>query len=209
MQTISVNTLISSPDANGGSDAGATRLIGNGTTHIALVSGWASPGDDAGEVLNANGDLGGWGVGTGGDDNIDPGQLLRVDFGSFDNFGVGAYTNAGTFNGIPVLSATFSLDDDNDSGDTDFSYTIHFTDNSTESGDIEVDGDEDHTLAGTGLNAGKLIAYIEFGISGGNDDQGQVDLVSVTTPVAAWNDSERRYQFVDLHVGWRAEPRPE
>jgi T1SS-143 domain-containing protein len=79
-QTIAVDDLISSPDANGGASDGVTRLIGHNGQHIALISGWDSPGTTSGSLINANGSTGnGWGASSGSNDQIDPGQLVRVD----------------------------------------------------------------------------------------------------------------------------------
>ncbi len=82
-QTIAVDDLISSPDANGGASDGTTRLVGHDGQHIALISGWTSPGNVAGSLINANGSISyGWGASDGSDDQIDPGQLVRFDFGA-------------------------------------------------------------------------------------------------------------------------------
>ena len=53
--------------------------------------------------------------------------MLRFDFGAFNNFGVSNFTSSG-FSGVNVVSAKFTLDDNNDRRTTNFSYTIHFTD---------------------------------------------------------------------------------
>src|SRR5204862_697318 len=98
--------------------------------------------------------------------------------GAFKDFdGAGSYNNAGGFNGIPVSSATYTLNDTNIFGSTQFSYVIHYTDNSTQNGTLTVSGSKDVTLTG----AGKLIDYIEFSVTSG---QGDVDLQSVVTTVA-------------------------
>ena len=79
-----------------------------------------------------------------------------------------------------VLSATFDLDDDTGGGDTIFSYTVRFIDGSTQGPtNLTVDGTDPLTLTGTGGNAGKPIAYIEFTAASG--DKGDIDLVSVVT----------------------------
>ena len=181
-QTIAVDDLISSPDANGGASDGATRLVGHNGQHIALISGWNSPGTTSGSLINANGSTSnGWGASDGSNDQIDPGQLVRVDFGAFNNFGVGSFGNPGSFNGVPVLSATFTLQDNSGSGSsTNFTYTIHFADGSpAQSNTVNVGSSSDVTLAGTGGNVGKEIAYIEFTV--GSGDEGDVDLQSIVT----------------------------
>ena len=181
-QTIPVDDLISSPDANGGASDGTTRLVGHDGQHIALISGWNSPGTTSGSLINANGSTSsGWGASDGSNDQIDPGQLVRVDFGAFDNFSVGSFGNPGGFSGVPVLSATFTLQDNSGGGSsTNFTYTIHFADGSpAQSNTVNVGSSTDVTLAGTGGNLGREIAYIEFTV--GSGDEGDVDLQSIVT----------------------------
>ena len=179
-QTIDVDTLISSPETSGAT----TRIIGNGSTQIALVSGWTSPGTDDSQLVDVTEGGSGsddWAVEGGDAENIDVNELLRFDFGAFNDFDGGdAYQNTGGFNGIPVVSATFTLDDNTSGDDTDFTYTIHFTDGATEGPTVHTaDGNDEVTLLGTGANAGKQIAYIEFTVASG--DTGDVRLNSVGT----------------------------
>jgi T1SS-143 domain-containing protein len=185
-QTIEVDELLSSPDANGASSDGVTRLVGNNGQHIALISGWETPGTTSGDLINANGSItAGWGASDGSNDQIDPGQLVRFDFGAFNNFSVGSFGNPGGFNGVPVLSATFTLQDNSSFlASTNFTYTIHFADGSpAESDTINVGNSTNVTLAGTGGNLGREVAYIQFTV--GNGDEGDVDLQSITTMPAA------------------------
>jgi large repetitive protein len=177
--TISVDREISSFDANsagGSSNNDTAYIIGHGSTQIALVSGWNSPGTSAADLVDATGSINnGFGV---GDFEVNPGELLRFDFGAFKDFdGTGSYNNAGGFNGIPVSSATYTLQDNNSFGSTKFSYVIHFTDNSTQNGSQTINGSADITLT----SAGKLIDYVEFSVTSG---QGDVDLQSVVTTVS-------------------------
>ena len=119
------------------------------------------------DVNNNTGDLSdGWGVQGGTQRGRQYGQVLRFDFGSFNNFGVANYTY-GQLAGVDVLSATFTLDDNNGGGNTNFGYTIHFVGGATQSGSTIVNNVETNvTLTGTGGNAGALIDYIEFTVTG-------------------------------------------
>ncbi len=211
--TIQVNTLISSFDANAGGDDDTARIIGNGTQHIALVSAWTpSLGDANGTVT------GGWGVdANGGNVDLNVGETLRFDFGSFHDFdAVGSgFENVGGFNGLNVTSATFGLFDSTNPllEDTVYNYTIWFTDGSSQPGGPEnifvpFGGTVSVTVAGTGSNQGKLIDYVEFTTTDGpgritlesveaqngpgtlaNADVNQVVFISDGEPTAALNDS--------------------
>jgi T1SS-143 domain-containing protein len=183
--TIQVTDELRSFDANTSQFSNDTAyVIGNGTTQIALVSGWNAPGTSANDLDDAEGSVGGgWGV---DDSDVDAGEILRFDFGAFNDFdGSGAYQNVAGFSGIAVTSATFNLDDDwsgRNSGATNFGYTIYFVGGGSQTGSLPVDNNETSlTLVGTGANAGKQIAYIEFTIPTGSG-YGEVDLVSVTSP---------------------------
>ncbi len=182
--SIDVTTNIDSFDANSGYETDTARIIGNGTTQIALVSGWNIDGTTVSDLINANGNVSnGLGASPGDSDtDIDGGQMLRFDFGAFNDFDGGqGYTNAGGFNGIPVTSAVFKLDDNYDrlfaSDATQFRYKVVFSDGSFENGTSVVDNDN------TGLTitapTGKTIAYVEFTVGYG---YGDVDLQSVVTP---------------------------
>lgn len=179
--TTSVTTVVSSFDANSGADENFARILGNGTTPLALVSGWGSGGD----LRNANGSTAnGWGVGTGSNDILSSGEVLRFDFGAFNDFDdAGPYSNAGGFNGPDVVSANFTLNNTRFINlQSTFIYTIYFTDGSSQNGSTTLPNftaSTNITLAGSGANAGKTIAYIEFGTSGSNSE-GRVDLQSVT-----------------------------
>ncbi|XIA62917.1 hypothetical protein ACFIOY_26585 [Bradyrhizobium sp. TZ2] len=189
-QTINV-TSADSHDANslgGSGNTDTAYIVGNGSTQIALVSGWTSPGtanSELRDVNNSTGDVSdGWGVqGGSSSEDVNTAEMLRFDFGSFNNFGVSNYSSGG-FAGVNVQSATFTLDDNNDGGSTNFSYTIHFVGGATQAGSSNVNGNANITLTGTGGNAGSLIDYIEFTVTGGNSS-GDIDLQSVVTaPVA-------------------------
>ncbi|MFN7125672.1 MAG: DUF5801 repeats-in-toxin domain-containing protein, partial [Allorhizobium sp.] len=182
--TLEVDTRSSGFDATNGSSYDQAYIIGNGSTQIAMVSGWQEPGNTVSSALNANGDnSNGWGVGVFDDANIDDGQILRFDFGAFNDFdSQGGYENARNFNGIPVKSATFSLDDNNGSSSpTVFEYTVYFVGGGSATATVSVNNnDTSLTIAGAGANLGKQIAYIEFTTSG--QGRGSVDLESVATP---------------------------
>ena len=183
-QTINV-TSADSHDANSLNNNNDTAyIVGNGSTQIALVSGWTSPGTANDQLVDVNNDTGGvsdgWGVqGGSSSEDVNTAEMLRFDFGSFNNFGVANY-NSGGFAGVNVQSATFTLDDNNDNGNTNFGYTIHFVGGATESGSSNVNGNASVTLTGTGGNAGALIDYIEFTVTGSNSS-GDIDLQSVVT----------------------------
>jgi T1SS-143 domain-containing protein len=180
--SISVTTNIAAFDANSGSGYDTARIIGNGTTQIALVSGWNIDGTTVADLINANGNVSdGFGASVGSSDtDIDDGQMLRFDFGAFNDFDGGqAYSNAGNFNGVPVTSAVFKLDDNYErlfsSDETQFRYKVVFSDGSVQNGSSVVDND--NTALTITAPAGKTIAYVEFTVGYG---YGDVDLQSVT-----------------------------
>ncbi|MFN7090500.1 MAG: Ig-like domain-containing protein, partial [Allorhizobium sp.] len=180
--SIDVTSTLKSFDANSGSGYDRAYIIGNGSKQIALVSGWNIPGNQLADLINANGSTtGGFGASSGlSDTDVDPGQMLRFDFGAFDDFdGPNGYANTGNFSGIPVTSATFKLDDNNNPGNTQFQYKIVFTDGTFQSSSVVVgNSSTDVVLRGSGANSGKTIAYVEFTVGYG---YGDVDLQSVTT----------------------------
>ena len=180
--SIDVTSTLKSFDANSGSGYDRAYIIGNGSKQIALVSGWNIPGNQLADLINANGSTtGGFGASSGlSDTDVDPGQMLRFDFGAFDDFdGPNGYANTGNFSGIPVTSATFKLDDNNNPGNTQFQYKIVFTDGTFQSSSVVVgNSSTDVVLTGSGANSGKTIAYVEFTVGYG---YGDVDLQSVTT----------------------------
>ncbi|KPF41329.1 VWA domain-containing protein, partial [Rhizobium sp. AAP43] len=154
---------------------------------VALVSGWLSSGTTTVDLQDVYGNTNdGMGV-----DNpefsseatdLNVGERLRFDFGTFNDFDVvgAGYENRGSFNGVPVTSAAFKLDDNNGSGSTSFTYTVHFVGGGFATTTIPVNNDNTQiTIEGTGANAGKQIAYVEFSTSG--EGRGDVDLVSVKT----------------------------
>ncbi|SIP97922.1 T1SS-143 domain-containing protein [Rhizobium sp. RU33A] len=179
--SIDVTSTLKSFDANSGSGYDRAYIIGNGSKQIALVSGWNVPRDQLADLINANGSTtGGFGASSGlSDTDVDPGQMLRFDFGAFDDFdGPNGYANTENFSGIPVTSATFKLDDNNP-GNTQFQYKIVFTDGTFQSSSVVVgNSSTDVVLSGSGANSGKTIAYVEFTVGYG---YGDVDLQSVTT----------------------------
>ncbi|MGM4906697.1 DUF5801 repeats-in-toxin domain-containing protein [Tardiphaga sp. 866_E4_N2_1] len=183
--SIAVDTQISAFDANAGTGSGnndTAYIIGHGNTQIALVSGWTAPETTIGSLKSVEGSIsGGWSPGS----QLESGEVLRFDFGALTDFdGAGSYPNGVTFNGVPVLTATFTLDDNNGSGSTNFAYTIHFVGGGTQSGTATVNSAADVTLAGSGGNLGSLIDYVEFSVTNGSGE-GDIDLQSITTPVTA------------------------
>jgi len=182
--TIHMNPTVNNAitfDANDGVAENDTAVIlrDGSNNHIALVSGWQSSGS---VLADANGSTSnGWGVeGGSGDDELHATEVIRFDFGTFNDFdGAGTnYDNNGSFNGVPVTSATFTLYDRDDSGSTAFQYTVYYTDG-TNSGTINnnVSGNEVIILG----EAGKQIAFIEFTVTGTDgDEEGRVNLTSVT-----------------------------
>ena len=167
-------------------------ILTSGTTQIALVSGWTQTGASIAQLVDVEGGVGsGWGVeGTGNNqdsEDVEVNEIIRFDFGDFDNFGVAQYTDGNRFSGVPITSATFDLDDNNSNGATVFSYRIVFVDGQVETGNRSVDTTGDNTvqvvLTGTLANAGKQIAYIEFSTAGSG--RGDVDLTSVLTAPTA------------------------
>lgn len=195
-KTINVTSELKEFDANAngqGQGQGNTDkafIIGNGSTQIALVSGWVAPANQVGHLRSADGDItNGWGVDGNNGNNSEPHDLepapstevLRFDFGTFNDFdNNGAYHNRESFNGVPVTSATFNLDRQASSGVTNFEYTAYFVDGSlAQTGSLPVSGhDVPLTIVGLDGNAGKQIAYIEFRVTSG---RGDVDLDSVQT----------------------------
>lgn len=179
----------SSFDANshgGNGNDDTAYILRSGDTQIALVSGWTQTGSENGHLVDVNpSSEAGWGVDGQGLDwttQLEADEILRFDFGKFDNYGVDAFDDGNRFDGVPVTSATFSLDDNRfDSGSTLFSYRVVFIDGSVETGSRDVNNG-DTTLVLTGItqqNVGKQIAYVEFSTSGGG--LGDVDLRSVVT----------------------------
>ncbi|BCJ90239.1 hypothetical protein IZ6_09740 [Terrihabitans soli] len=179
-------------DANslsGSSNQDTGLVLYSGTTKIAVVSAWDQNGSELVDVSNSGDDFG---VGRddpdeNGSDPLDSSEeVLRFDFGAFDNFGgTDNYAAAGDavgFNGPPVISTTFNLIETG-SGPAGFSWVIHFVGGGpTEAGSHAVaDNDTDQVaIAGTGGNAGKEIAYIEFTSTGGS---GRIDLQTVVTKI--------------------------
>ncbi|QLF71649.1 VWA domain-containing protein (plasmid) [Peteryoungia desertarenae] len=192
-KTINVTSKLKEFDANangrGEGNTDMAFIIGHGSTQIALVSGWVAPANQAGHLRSADGHVvNGWGVNGDGRGNVShdlepnsPHEVLRFDFGTFNDFdNGGAYENRGGFNGIPVTSATFNLDHEANSGSTNFEYKAYFVDGSEpQTATLSVRGDNAPlTIVGLDGNAGKQIAYIEFRVTSG---RGDVDLDSVET----------------------------
>jgi T1SS-143 domain-containing protein len=151
---------------------------------IAVVSAWEPFGTNV--LTDADGDVSG-GFGVTGDDHLNEiDEMLRFDFGAFDNFGGGSLGDfnladeAAGFRGSEISAATFSLRSFG-SGDHTVLYKVFYTDGSNSGPTLlEFDFNGSNLLNQT-INAepGKLIAYIEFTVpvTGGT---GRVDLESVT-----------------------------
>ncbi|MDZ7873384.1 MAG: DUF5801 repeats-in-toxin domain-containing protein [Rhizobium sp.] len=183
--SINVTSTLKSFDANtnGGSGQGnddTAAIIGNGTIQIALVSGWRTPGTANGHLESIVGNTDrGWGVVDG---DVDRGEILRFDFGAFNDFDGtnGAYENVGGFAGVPVTSATFKLDSDSWPVSTRFEYTVYFVDGTSQTVERVVSNDDTVITVSGGS---KEIAYVEFTVLPGQrfDGFGDVDLQSVVT----------------------------
>ncbi len=157
-----------SPPGNPNDEA---YILYNGSTQVALVSGWktASDLDDVEGSLSS-------GLGVDDYDNLNGSELLRFDFGGFNGFGgADGYANVGNFAGVPVTSAEFKLDDNTSGATTTFRYTVYFTDGSQTTNDVVVDGIRTLTISAP---TGTQIAYVELGVKNGFGD---VDLEKVTT----------------------------
>ncbi|MGH8680798.1 MAG: VWA domain-containing protein, partial [Burkholderiales bacterium] len=165
--------------AGGGENNDDGVLLGNGSTTIALVSGWASSGLTLADIVDANGDTGGIGVEGGASDaELDPGEVLRVDFGPGADYD-GAGTNYSTlgFNGPNITSATFNLMNFG-AGSHVVNYRVFYTDATSEAVTpvgFSVDDFNDVVIL---ADPGKFIDYIEFTIPGG-EESGEIDLDSV------------------------------
>lgn len=182
-------TALSFVDANrddGGSNNDRAYILGRDGEPLALVSAWGSTTGDLRDAVTTG--TGSFGVEGGiSSESLDPGEVLRFDFGAFDDFdGAGPYQNTAGFNASAVMAASFVLGDNGLLGadaanDTLFAYTITFTDGSEQSGTALVDGGATLTLQGTQAHLGKSIAHIAFAVTGGDGGaHGHVALTSVT-----------------------------
>ena len=160
-------------NSGSGNDDAATLQGANGVAY-ALVSGWGSTTSD---IRDANGSTAdGWGVQGGTLDELDPGEVLRFDFGpgtDFDGAGTN-FTTAG-FNGPFVSEATFALRSFG-SGSHTVNYTVTYSDGTSEGFTANFSGSsaDPFTITATG---GLTIDHIAFSVPSGS---GAVDLESVT-----------------------------
>jgi T1SS-143 domain-containing protein len=170
-------TASSSVDAN--SAAGQTdtaRILTSNGTQIAMVSGWNAPGTANAELINANGStVDGWGASPTNGSTLQQGELLRFDFGAFNDFDAAGGFNAASFNSTtPVNTATFRMEDEG-TGSVTIAWTITYTDGSTQSSTNNVNSTDETLTLG---DPNKQIAYIQFSVTNGGE--AQLDLVSVT-----------------------------
>jgi len=177
------NAITFNSNDDGAENDQAAILRDSVNNHIALVSGWQSNGS---VLVDTNGNTTtGWGVeGGSGDDELHTTEALRFDFGAFNDFdGAGNnYDNNGGFSGLPVSTATFTLYDRDGSfmsnNTVNFQYTVYYTDG-TNSGPTNNNVSSSETVT-LGVS-GKQIAYVEFTVTGTDDDEeGRVNLNSVT-----------------------------
>lgn len=172
---------------NGQGNDDTAYILRSGTAQVALVSGWTQRGEEIGHLVDVNPSGGSrdWGVNGAGNDTetqLEANEMLRFDFGMFDNYGVDAFDDGSGFEGVPVTSATFNLDDNRQGSDpTVFNYKIVFIDGSVETGSRDVNnGATTLVLTGTQQqNVGKQIAYVEFTTT--ENGLGDVELRSVAT----------------------------
>ncbi|MHC3401473.1 retention module-containing protein [Aeromonas veronii] len=147
-------------------------LTGWKTTGAFNLGTWKAGGAAAVTFDNVNGSTSGWGVDN---QNFTAGELMRFDFADVDDFdGAGPYVPP-TFSGPNVVEATFSfLGYDADT----IHYVVHYTDNSTSSGQFLVA--QNATVTQTipvGGNT-KIIDFIELYTADGSGN-GKVDLVNL------------------------------
>ena len=148
-------------DGNTSGSSDTTYLLSSFGTKVAVVSAWIGSNQE-----NVTGTSAGWGVA--GDDNLDPTEILRFDFGAENDFDLGGSfdpspntgsTGFGTqfdqFQGPPIEFAEFEFS--NFGGGDQVQYVVHYTD-STVGPATTVSSDGDITL---GTN-GKTIAFVEF-----------------------------------------------
>ncbi|MGE3295916.1 MAG: type I secretion C-terminal target domain-containing protein [Porticoccaceae bacterium] len=161
-----------------GNDDDAALLKGADGTAYALVSGWGSTTAD---LRDARGDTsGGWGVEDSGED-LDPGEVLRFDFGPGTDFdGSGTNFTTDSFNGPPITAATFALRSFG-SGDHAVSYTVTYSNGTSATVPVNFSGTGAHIFAIT-APGGSTIDHIAFSVPTGQKD-GYVDLESVTLSV--------------------------
>ena len=140
---VNAHSFQSDLDDPGDDDNTAYVLTDNNGVRIAVVSAWEPFASNQLDDVDSNSD----GFGVNDDDDLDQtDEMLRFDFGAFTDFdGAGDFGRAGEavgFRGSEVTSATFTLDDNNGSGDTVFAWTIYFVGGGSESGSQTVTNDE-------------------------------------------------------------------
>ncbi|MGL6416307.1 beta strand repeat-containing protein, partial [Aeromonas veronii] len=147
-------------------------LTGWKTTGAFNLGTWKAGGAAAVTFDNVNGSTSGWGVDN---QNFTAGELMRFDFADVDDFdGAGPYVPP-TFSGPNVVEATFSfLGYDADT----IHYVVHYTDNSTSSGQFLVAQNATVTQTIPAGGNTKIIDFIELYTADGSGN-GKVDLVNL------------------------------
>ena len=172
----------------------ARVLVDVNDVRIAIVSAW-DPSSTLDDVSTQSGDgiSGGFGV-NGSSDQLDSDvEVLRFDFGAFNDFdGAGEYARteeAVGFRGSDIVAATFVARNWSAGDPNNLIVTVHFVGSPPTSQNFVVapwNGatSPSFTVQGTGTEAGKLISYIEFKVpSAENNVGGYIDLETVTLPV--------------------------
>ena len=162
----------------GGNTDDAALLKGADGTTYALVSGWG-PTLGLADLRDANGDTSdGWGVQETTLAELDPGEILRFDFGPGTDFdGPGSNFTTDGFNGPPITTATFALRSFG-GGDHAVSYTVTYSDATVDTVMVNFSGTAAHPLSIT-APGGLTIDHIAFSVPDG-EEHGAVDLESVT-----------------------------
>ena len=169
-------------DTNDGENT-ARVLVDSNDVRIAIVSAWEAGSLDNVGVTSGDGIAGGFGVNT-GDELDETDEILRFDFGAFNDFdGGGEYgrsEEAVGFRGSDISAATFSLRSFDNNANT-VNYTVFYTDG-TNSGALAFNW-SGTTLTNQTITApsGKLISHIQFTVPANED--GLIDLELVTLPV--------------------------
>ncbi|MCC2601249.1 VWA domain-containing protein, partial [Sphingopyxis yananensis] len=179
-ERIDYNSRSSYDALTGNGTRTAYTISASGGTNIAQVSAWSSTAaPTSGNLTNVYAASNGrFGV---GDDGISGNEVLRFDFGFGNDYdGNGNYSTNG-FNGIPVTSVRFDLSSFG-SGNTTISYTVHYTDGTSETLTRSFNG---ATLNDWDISApsGKFIDYIALQATAGGGGYIALDSIVRATPL--------------------------